>query len=475
MRIKEADMAYAADKIVVEGIPITQLDKLEIQCKPGDHGWCCLSGYVESENGEELIYGMQEYTPMQVFADDSLVFGGFFTNIKISGMGNICYVEAEARTRSILMDQKKRSRSFQNINMTYKELAQVILSEYPGAEILFSISDDSIKEIAVQYQETDWQFLKRMLSIMHVSLTCHPSAKNIQLYAGVPQIPYKKWTYEVVGFCKEMGEFQYWKQSGKGIADDRFQVVRLRTDIMAGLFESLEIFGQLLCVRNISGKMDKGIFKCHCELQKAGGILARKEYPMHLIGMALEGTVLAVSGVQIRVHLKIDDGNNQPEIHWFPFSTLSASQDGSGWYYMPEAGDQVRIYFPTKYTKDAIAVSAVSSYDGKNDSVPDRMGTPSTKYLRNPSGQELKMGEDGVTISCNSGTASVTMGNGGNVILYAANTLLVQASNNVELTAETDINLSAAQAAVLSCTKGGNIQMQPGGMLLVQGTEVKVD
>ena len=142
---------------------------------------------------------------------------------------------------------------------------------------------------------------------------------------------------------------------------------------------------------------------------------------------------------------------------------------------MPENGDQIKIYFPTKHTKDAIAVSAVSSYDGKNDSVPDRMGTPSTKYLRNPFGQELKMGEDGVTLSCNGGTASVTMGNGGDVTLYAANTLLVQASNNVELTAETEINLSAAQAAVVSCAQGGSIQMQPGGMLQVQGTEVKID
>lgn len=468
-------MAYAADKLVVEGLPITRLDKLEIQCGPGDHGWCRLSGYVESENGEELIYGMQEYTPVQVFADGSLMFGGLFTNVKVSGMGNTCYVEAEGRTRSILMDQKKRSRSFQNTGMTYRELAQVILAEYPGAEILFSIPDVPIGEIAVQYRETDWQFLKRMLSMVHAPLTCHPASEDIRLYAGVPEIPYQNWDYEVVGFRKEMGEFQYWKQSGEGIGDDKFQIVVLRTDIMAELFESLEIFGQPLSVRNLSGKMEKGIFDCRCELQKAEGILARKEYPMHLIGTALEGTVLAVSGVQIRVHLGIDDGSSQPEVHWFPFSTLSASQDGSGWYYMPEDGDQIRIYFPTKYTKDAIAVSAVSSYDGKNDSVPDRMGTPSTKYLRNPSGQELKMGEDGVTLSCNGKTASVTMGNGGDVTLYAADTLLVQASNNIELTAETQINLSAAQAAVVACAKGGSIQMQPGGMLQVQGTEVKID
>lgn len=468
-------MAYEAEQIVVDGIPITQLDKLETSCTPGGHGYCRLSGYMETDNGEAAIYGMRENMPLKVSVGGNLIFCGLITYVRVSGMGNAYYVEAEGKTRSILMDQEQHSRSFQDINMTYKQLAKALLSEYPEAEVSYSIQDVPIKEIAVQYRETDWQFLKRMLSRLHAPLACNPAGEVIQLYAGVPEIPYGNWGYEITGFRKEMGEFQYWQQSGVETGDDCFQVVELRTDCMAGLFESLEVFGQSLSVQSISGKLEKGVFGCRCELQKPGGILARTEYPMHLVGSALQGNVIAVSGSSIQVHLQIDDGNSQPDIHWFPFSTLSASQDGSGWYYMPEQGDQVRVYFPTKHTKDAMAVSAVSSYDGKADSVPDRMGSPSTKYLRNPSGQELKMGEDGVTISCSGGSASITMGNNGDVLIHAADTLLVQASNNVELCAETEIALSAAQAAVVSCAKGGCVQMQKEGKLLVQGTEVKID
>lgn len=468
-------MAYEAEQIVVDGISIMQLDKLEIHCTPGGHGRCRLSGYVAADSGEAVIYSMRENLPLKVSAGGSTIFCGLVTYAKVSGMGDTYYVEAEGKTRSILMDQEQRSRSFQDVNMTYKQLAKAVMSKYPEAEVSYSIPDVPIKEIAVQYRETDWQFLKRMLSMLHAPLACNPAGEVIQLYAGVPEIPHKNWGYEIIGFRKEMGEFQYWKQSGIKAVDDCFQVAELQTDCMAELFESLEVFGQRLSVRSISGKLEKGVFGCRCELQKAEGILARTEYPMHLVGSALKGKVIAASGSRIKVHLQIDDGNSQPDVHWFPFSTLSASQDGSGWYYMPEQGDQVRIYFPTKHTKDAIAVSAVSSYDGKADSVPDRMGSPSTKYLRNPSGQELKMGEDGVTISCSGGSASVTMGNNGDVLIYAEDTLLVQASNNVELCAETEIALSAAQAAVVSCAKGGCLQMQKEGKLLVQGTEVKID
>lgn len=84
---------------------------------------------------------------------------------------------------------------------------------------------------------------------------------------------------------------------------------------------------------------------------------------MHIIGVALNGKVLEISGTKIKIHLDIDNGGK--DVYWFPFSTLSASPDGSGWYYMPEKGDNVRIYFPSKHTRDVIAVSAVSSYDGK--------------------------------------------------------------------------------------------------------------
>ena len=52
---------------------------------------------------------------------------------------------------------------------------------------------------------------------------------------------------------------------------------------------------------------------------------------------------------------------------------------------------------------------------------------------------------------------------------------MIRASNNVELIAETEMELSAEYIAVVACAKGGSLQMQNGGLLMIQGTEVKVD
>ena len=189
---------------------------------------------MAADSGEAVIYGMQENLPLKVSAGGSLIFSGLVTYARVSGMGGTYYVEAEGRTRSILMDQEQHSRSFQDVNMTYKQLVKAILSEYPEAEVSYSIPDVPIKEIAVQYRETDWQFLKRMLSMLHAPLACNPAGETIQLYAGVPEIPYRDWGYEITGFRKEMGEFQYWQQSGMGRGDDCFQVAELQTGCKIG-------------------------------------------------------------------------------------------------------------------------------------------------------------------------------------------------------------------------------------------------
>jgi len=41
---------------------------------------------------------------------------------------------------------------------------------------------------------------------------------------------------------------------------------------------------------------------------------------------------------------------------------MYASEDGSGWYCMPEMGDDVRIELPNTNEGDAFAVSSVSKY-----------------------------------------------------------------------------------------------------------------
>ncbi|WP_124065285.1 contractile injection system protein, VgrG/Pvc8 family [Clostridium sp. E02] len=470
-------MAYTAEMIKVNGIPIENLEELKIDVSPGEHGSLLLQGYLAETDGEEALYGFSENDSVSVYlSEKELVFSGILTRVRVESEGNTVKIFAEAKSRSIRMDQKKRSRSFQDVNMTYGQLIQMIVSEYPGSDIKLSITDRPLGEIAVQYKETDWEFLKRMLSILNAVFVCNPAADTIKLYGGVPDIPWGKWNYEKTGVKKEMGEYSYWCMQGKKVHDNDFLILDIETNHVPEYFEQLENEGRKFVIRRMSYELIRGLIHCRIELQKKEGILAKARYPMHLIGTAIQGTVLNIAGTKIKIHLDIDgESKTANDVYWFSFSTLSASPDGSGWYYMPEPGDQVRIYFPSKYTKDVIAVSAVSSYDGKSGGVPDRMGSPSTKYLSNPYGQEMKLSEDGIFLTCSGGAASVKIGKGGDVTLCAKDTINIEAENNLEISAEESVTLNALETAVISCVKGGTIQMPVDGKLLIQGTEVKVN
>lgn len=469
-------MAHGLEQIKIKGIPVKNLTELKIDCLPGDHGSLKLCGYLAAESGEETLFGFSENDSITVYVGEGKpVFSGILTKVSVEGDGDTVKISAEAKSRSILMDQKKKSRSFQDVTMTYGRLFQIILSEYPGSDIKLSIPDRPLGEIAVQYKETDWEFLKRMLSMLNAVLACRPGEESMKLYGGVPDIPSGEWKYKKTGFQKEMGEFSYWLMQGAAVNDNDFLVMKIETGHVPELFEQVVDEGRGFVLRRLSYEMERGLLHCRMEMQKKEGILAKTEYPMHLIGTALCGTVLEIAGSKIKIHLDIDNVAGGKDVYWFPFSTLSASPDGSGWYYMPEKGDNVRVYFPSKYTKDVIGVSAVSSYDGKSGGVPDRMGSPTTKYLSNPYGQEMKLAEDGVTLACSGGAASVKIGNGGDISLSAIGTINIAAEEDLKIEAEEAVSLQALEAAVISCVKGGAVNMPSDGILYIQGTEVKVN
>ncbi len=95
------------------------------------------------------------------------------------------------------------------------------------------------------------------------------------------------------------------------------------------------------------------------------------------------GTVVNVSGTAVQVALEIDKVSGNPASFLVPFiPQYSASPNGSGWYCMPEPGDDVRIYFPSKNEQEAIALSSASNYPAPQSGGTDRMQDPNIRYLR---------------------------------------------------------------------------------------------
>ncbi len=365
-------MAYGIHDLELTGLQVKTILSLQISHEPGEHGCMELTADMgeknmdipvqEVGNGQKVVlYGNRD-------GKRTIIFSGVITKLTTRSMGKSCHVKLTAKSWSYQMDIKKKSRSFQNTSMTYGTLVSQITGEYPGADCQILFADMPLGEIAVQYQETDWQFLKRMLSALHVPLVCSEVRESLCVYAGAAQIPAGMDVISVESAWKDMDELAYWKELGEEIADTDVIGYRIKLDNRIPLYANITFRGRQLTVGKIEYLTIGSTVYEFVTLKKKSGILQKPIYPMQLVGTAFEGTVKEVQGENMKIHLRIDDAYPGDDCYWFPFSTPSASSDGSGWYCMPEAGDHVRVYFPSKKTGDVIAISAV------NDRLADEEG-----------------------------------------------------------------------------------------------------
>ena len=357
-------MAYGIHDLELTGLSVKTILSVHISHEPGEHGLMELTADMgeknmdtpiqETGNGKKVVlYGRKD-------GKKSVIFSGVITNLTSKSMGKSCHVTLTARSWSYQMDIKKKARSFQDTSMTYGALVSQITGEYPGAECQILFVDVPLGEIAVQYQETDWQFLKRMLSALHIPLVCSEVRENLCVYAGTAQIPASMDVISVESAWKDMDELAYWKEIGEEITDTDVIGYRIKLDNRIPLYSDITFRSRQLTAEKIEYFTIGSTVYEFVTLKRKSGILQKPIYPMQLVGTAFEGTVKEVQGENMKIHLQIDDAYPGDDCYWFPFSTPSASSDGSGWYCMPEVGDRVRVYFPSKRTGDVIAISAVN-------------------------------------------------------------------------------------------------------------------
>lgn len=368
-------MAYGIHDLELTGLQIKTILALHIRHEPGEHGFMELTADMgesnmdtpiqETRNGEKVVlYEKRD-------GKKAVIFSGVITKLSSRSMGKSCHVKLTARSWSYQMDIKKKSRSFQNTSMTYGTLVSQIVGEYPSAECQILFADVPLGEIAVQYQETDWQFLKRMLSALHVPLVCSEVRENLCVYAGTAQIPARMDVISVESVWKDMDALAYWKEIGEGITDTDFIGYRIKLDNRIPLYSEITFRSRQLTAEKIEYLTIGSTIYEFVTLKRKSGILQKPIYPMQLVGAAFEGTVKEVQGENMKIHLQIDDAYPGDDCYWFPFSTPSASSDGSGWYCMPEIGDHVRVYFPSKKTGDVIAISAVNDRPAEEEDPKD--------------------------------------------------------------------------------------------------------
>jgi hypothetical protein len=197
---------------------------------------------------------------------------------------------------------------------------------------------------------------------------------------------------------KRMDEFLYKKQNRvEGLMEDDSLLFIVEDQELYEAGELVEMNGRTLYVERSESRLDgHQLWNTYC-LRTKGGLRVPRQYNERVIGAFLDGRVTRVRADVVQISLKANAKGGSGK--WFPFSTVYSSPDGSGWYCMPEPGDEIRLYFPTEQEKHAYVISSVrlpvtaqTSSSGQQPAAAGASASPQQTAANNGKAAELNPG-----------------------------------------------------------------------------------
>lgn len=415
-----------------------------------EHSYVRLAGEIPFSNSEKYLQlgKKKPWVHITAVADDGKekrLLCGMIDTMKMHVAGETCRVELVIFSGTILMDCNKKIRSFQKNKLTYGELLDVCNRQYENADKHMAVAGkEIIKRFIMQYQETDWEFIKRLASMNHAVVVADDAFPGQKYCFGLPDnhsdIECDRVEYSI---CLDMEEYERKKGLGLDVSVD---------DTTSHVWESREIYelgdcaifnGRRLLVWKVETEM-KGSVLYHTYYAKPrAGISTPMTYNANLSGTSLLGTVQGVSNEKVQIEIFDDENKKKTGKRWFPFATVYSSQDGTGWYCMPETGDTIRLYFPTCKEQDAYVVSAFHEGDAALRT------NPAVKFWRNKEGKEIRLAPGKITVTNNQGT-------------YIA----LSDEEGVEIVSSGSVNLSASGLLSISSRKSTIELSAPGRIKL---------
>ena len=188
--------------------------------KPGEHAKGTFRVRLDAEDEKDR---KDIYEPLILWELDEKgnrkrepLFAGYPQETLISCLEGYREAEITVLSGTILLDEKEKNRAFQSPNQGILEIADRIVGDTDHAAFILNGPDRDAGGTAIQYGETDWEFLKRLASRCNLPLVADSSYYFPCFYIGMPHGEERELT-EVQGcaFCFQ----KYYQFYGKCSVD----------------------------------------------------------------------------------------------------------------------------------------------------------------------------------------------------------------------------------------------------------------
>lgn len=445
-----------ADKIIVE--PFSELVVLRYKGikQVNEHGEVNIEGYIPVDILQEYFAlakkeNIIKVTAAEMSGEQQTLLYGCLTGFDIAVAGDTATMKLQIKTGTYLMSQKSRIRTFQDKETTYDKVLTTCNKLYDDSGVILTEGKGKkIGEYVVQYQESDWDFIKRLASSLNTVVVPEAKAGGVKYYFGLPnfikEVIEENISYKV---CRDLEEYEYKKANGIHVSEDDCVYYSVTTRELYEIGNRTEFLEKALYIYRIESEMRGSELYHTYYLKSSQGLKEIHQYNLRMVGAGLEGTVKDVKNDKVQIRVKDDENKDDTGYRWFPFSTVYSSPDGTGWYCMPEPGDTIRLCFPSEKESDAYVSSAVHEYS-------ENRTNPKLKYLRNRNGKEICLAPDHIMLTNNDGTYielsdrnGIRMKSAGSIVLDADGKVVITSQrDNIQLNAKSGIKMKQRDSAI---------------------------
>jgi len=381
--------------VTLVGVTMLQIDQ-----RVNHHSTARIEGILKDEDVETFSNISWNDNFSIIYEDgrtSKLLFSGIPVDIKIRYEGQ-AYVSLILSSRSILMDHEKKTRSFQKKDKTYKTLFRDLVKEHGGDILDHASSTTGFNTPLIQYEESDWEFLKRASSYLEAPIYPGTTGENLQIYIGTGGNKNTLSGGSDRVLKKRITEYLEFRNSTSSLVESDFISITIDGEWDMCLGSGIVFEGKDLLVTEIHDFYRGGILKRRCLLESRAGLIRRKMYQEKLKGASLAGTIKAVEADQVRIKLDVDKKAQGEKLYWYPWHR-------NDWFCMPEEGSKARLCFPVSDESKAY-VADIYRTDGKKNS---RTRKPDNKCFTSKRGKGFEITPKSLTFRASGKKISIQM------------------------------------------------------------------
>ena len=416
---------------------------------PGEHARGSFR-LLLSEN-ETGINGMN--APIQLLGQGNTagaLFSGYPEKVEIKEERGYRIADIQAVSGTILLDQKKSNRVFQKKVQTYMGIASIVTADTEHSACILPGSDMRTGGTLIQYQETDWNFLKRMASQLGLPLVPDISYYYPRFYLGLPEGE-KKELGEILS-CDMCFDGRYYAVSGKCLVDrEDFICYDVVTRTSLSLGDRVTYEGRELLVSRKKTELAGGEVIFTYRLAGNSYTWVPWEDNPDYTGMSFVGSIVGTQGEQVEVAFDIDKTAAGGNRYGFAPAT------GNLMYCMPQKGTKTSLYIGNGDEAQGIATGCIRT----NGSTCEGTGSPEKKSFRSEHGKGMdlypqRMGLDGgetgkITFEDETGT---TIESNGGLVLMAKEGIRLESMTGIAMQGMSDIMALYSEGASSLCVNG---------------------